>query len=42
MLLAFLKKNPAPSVEELLHLNHLSSVIPDDDVQETGKQMSQR
>lgn len=39
---AFLKKHCPPDVEELLHLAHLSNVIPDDVVQEAGKQMSER
>lgn len=39
---AFLKKHCPPDVEELLHLAHLSNVIPDDMVQEAGKQMSER
>ncbi|XP_068565129.1 uncharacterized protein si:ch211-241j12.3 [Cebidichthys violaceus] len=38
----FLKKNPPPDTEELVHLAHLSSAIPDDEVQEAGKQMSHR
>ncbi|XP_023144520.2 uncharacterized protein LOC111580836 [Amphiprion ocellaris] len=38
----FLKKNPPPDMEELLHLAHLSSSIPDDEIQQAGKQMSQR
>ncbi|KAK2856609.1 hypothetical protein Q5P01_005344 [Channa striata] len=38
----FLKKNPSPSIEELLHLDHLSHVIQDEEVQQAGKQMSQR
>nr|XP_046228181.1 uncharacterized protein LOC124050094 [Scatophagus argus] len=38
----FLKKNPPPDREELLHLAHLSNVIPDEKVQQEGKQMSQR
>ncbi|XP_037606562.1 uncharacterized protein LOC119476946 [Sebastes umbrosus] len=38
----FLKKNPPPDVEALLHLAHLSNAIPDDEVREVGKQMSQR
>ncbi|XP_023259870.1 uncharacterized protein KIAA1755-like [Seriola lalandi dorsalis] len=38
----FLKKNRPPDVEELVHLAHLSHVIPDDVVQQAGKQMSQR
>ncbi|XP_067428064.1 uncharacterized protein [Thunnus thynnus] len=38
----FLKKNPPPDMEELVHLAHLSNVIPDDEVQQEGKQMSQR
>ncbi|XP_078130224.1 uncharacterized protein LOC144533037 isoform X3 [Sander vitreus] len=39
---AFLKKNPPPDMEELVHLAHLSNAILDGDVQEAGKQMSQR
>ncbi|KAF3702527.1 Actin CyI, cytoplasmic Precursor [Channa argus] len=38
----FLKKNPSPSIEELLQLDHLSNVIPDDEIQQAGKKMSQR
>ncbi|KAK1889153.1 Actin-3 [Dissostichus eleginoides] len=38
----FLKKNPPSDVEELVHLAHLSLAIPDDDVQQAGKKMSQR
>ncbi|XP_060908639.1 uncharacterized protein LOC132985323 isoform X2 [Labrus mixtus] len=38
----FLKKNPSPDLEELVHLAHLSSVIPEDEVQQSGRQMSQR
>ncbi|KAM6992313.1 uncharacterized protein LKV04_008366 [Tautogolabrus adspersus] len=38
----FLKNNPSPDLEELVHLAHLSSVIPDDEVQQSGRQMSQR
>ncbi|XP_029318578.1 uncharacterized protein LOC115028846 isoform X2 [Cottoperca gobio] len=38
----FLKKNRPPDTEELVHLAHLSNAIPDDEVQEAGKQMSQR
>ncbi|XP_047184590.1 uncharacterized protein LOC118283677 isoform X2 [Scophthalmus maximus] len=38
----FLKKNPPPDMEELVHLAHLSNVIPDDAVQQAGKQMSRR
>lgn len=38
----FLWKNPPPDMEELVHLAHLSNVIPDDEVQQAGKQMSQR
>ncbi|XP_059212986.1 uncharacterized protein LOC131991549 [Centropristis striata] len=38
----FLKKNPPPDMEELLHLAHLSNAIPDDQIQEAGKQISQR
>lgn len=39
---AFLKKNPPPDLEELIHLSHLSGVIPDEQVQREGKQLSQR
>ncbi|XP_040920128.1 uncharacterized protein LOC121199473 [Toxotes jaculatrix] len=38
----FLKKNPPPDMEELLHLAHLSKVVPDDVIQKEGQQMSQR
>ncbi|KAM8831962.1 uncharacterized protein AB9W97_003308 [Spinachia spinachia] len=38
----FLKKNPPPDTEELVHLAHLSKAIPDDEVQEAGKRMSHR
>ncbi|TWW68265.1 Actin-57B Precursor [Takifugu flavidus] len=38
----FLKKNPPPDQEELVYLAHLSSIIPDEKVQQAGKQMSQR
>eukprot|EP00066_Takifugu_rubripes_P027500 XP_011616766.1 PREDICTED: uncharacterized protein LOC101074536 isoform X1 [Takifugu rubripes] len=38
----FLKKNPPPDNEELVYLAHLSSIIPDEKVQQAGKQMSQR
>ncbi|XP_042339336.1 uncharacterized protein LOC121940690, partial [Plectropomus leopardus] len=38
----FLKKNPPPDMEELVYLAHLSNTIPDDEVQEAGKRMSQR
>lgn len=39
---AFLKRNPPPHTEELVHLAHLSTVIPDDDVKQAGRQTSQR
>ncbi|XP_029902975.1 uncharacterized protein LOC115356102 isoform X2 [Myripristis murdjan] len=39
---AFLKRNPAPDMEELVHLAHLSNVIPDSRVQQAGKQLSER
>ncbi|CAJ1077516.1 uncharacterized protein LOC117823778 [Xyrichtys novacula] len=39
---SFLKRNPPPDQEELVHLAHLSSVIPDEEVKQAGKQMSQR
>ncbi|KAG7508972.1 hypothetical protein JOB18_030479 [Solea senegalensis] len=38
----FLKRNPPPDMEELLHLAHLSKVIPDDEVQWAGQRMSER
>ncbi|XP_070844132.1 uncharacterized protein [Chaetodon trifascialis] len=38
----FLLKNPSPDMEELVHLAHLSTVIPDDELQQAGKQMSHR
>ncbi|XP_034017559.1 uncharacterized protein LOC117502613 isoform X1 [Thalassophryne amazonica] len=41
-LTAFLTKNPPPEVEELVHLTHLSNLIPDGRVQQAGKQMSER
>uniref|UniRef100_A0A671TZD3 Si:ch211-241j12.3 n=1 Tax=Sparus aurata TaxID=8175 RepID=A0A671TZD3_SPAAU len=39
---SFLKKNPPPDVEQLVHLAHLSNIIQDDGLQQAGKQMSQR
>ena len=39
---SFLMKHPPPDEGELVHLAHLSSVIPDEEVHQTGKQMSQR
>ncbi|KAM4521899.1 uncharacterized protein PAE49_001830 isoform 2-T2 [Odontesthes bonariensis] len=38
----FLQKNPPPHMEELLHLAHLSRAITDDELQQMGKQISQR
>lgn len=38
----FLRKNPPPDTEEMVHLAYLSNVIPDVEVQQAGKQMSQR
>ncbi|KAF7658369.1 hypothetical protein LDENG_00013510 [Lucifuga dentata] len=38
----FLKKNPPPDMEELVHLAHLSNVIPDGQFQQAGKQLSHR
>ncbi|KAM9704376.1 uncharacterized protein ACNS7B_002718 [Menidia menidia] len=38
----FLQKNPPPDVEELLHLAHLSTAIPDHEPQQMGMQISQR
>lgn len=39
---SFLKTNPPPDTEELVHLAHLSKAIPDDEIQEAGKRMSHR
>lgn len=39
---SFLTKHPPPDKEELVHLAHLSSVIPDEGIRQAGKQMSQR
>lgn len=38
----FLKKHPPPDMEELVHLANLSNVIPDEEIQQAGQQMSQR
>lgn len=38
----FLRKNPPPDMEELVQLAYLSNVVPDDEFQQAGKQMSQR
>ncbi|CAN9507602.1 unnamed protein product [Ophioblennius macclurei] len=38
----FLKKNPSPDMEELLHLSHLSNAIPDEEIQLAGWEMSHR
>jgi len=38
----FLQKHPPPDMEELLHLAHLSRAIPDDELLEMGKRISQR
>ncbi|XP_035003999.2 uncharacterized protein LOC118101986 [Hippoglossus stenolepis] len=38
----FLKKNPPPDTEELVHLSRLSNVVPGDAVQQAGRQMSER
>lgn len=41
-ILAFLGRNPAPLMEELVHLAHLANIIPDEQVQQAGKQLSHR
>ncbi|XP_034434797.1 uncharacterized protein LOC117757617 isoform X1 [Hippoglossus hippoglossus] len=41
-LFTFLKKNPPPDTEELVHLARLSNVVPGDTVQQAGRQMSER
>ncbi|CAG13016.1 unnamed protein product, partial [Tetraodon nigroviridis] len=38
---SFLTKHPPPDKGELVHLAHLSSVIPDEEVHQAGKRMSQ-
>uniref|UniRef100_A0A1A7YWD7 Si:ch211-241j12.3 n=1 Tax=Iconisemion striatum TaxID=60296 RepID=A0A1A7YWD7_9TELE len=38
----FLKKNPAPDMEELVHLVHLSSTIPDKELQQAGRHIYHR
>ncbi|XP_029589824.1 uncharacterized protein LOC115174932 isoform X1 [Salmo trutta] len=38
----FLTNNPSPDMEELVQLAHLANVIPDAQLQQTGKQLSQR
>uniref|UniRef100_A0A3B3X4V9 CRAL-TRIO domain-containing protein n=1 Tax=Poecilia mexicana TaxID=48701 RepID=A0A3B3X4V9_9TELE len=38
----FLRKNPPPEMEELLHLSCLSTSIPDIEVQQTSRRLSQR
>ena len=38
----FLKRNPPPHMEELVHLAHLSGVVQDDMVRRAGGQMSER
>ena len=38
----FLAKNPSPDMAELVQLEHLANVIPDDSLQRVGKQLSQR
>ncbi|KAJ8270811.1 hypothetical protein GJAV_G00119550 [Gymnothorax javanicus] len=38
----FLKKYPPPEMEDLVQLAHLANVIPDGQLQKTGKQVSQR
>ncbi|XP_036066420.1 uncharacterized protein LOC112157760 isoform X3 [Oryzias melastigma] len=38
----FLKKNPPPDMEVLLHLAHVSNAIPDPEIQQAGRQISQR
>lgn len=39
---SFLKNSPPPNSEELIHLAHLSNVIPDQRLQKEGMQLSQR
>ncbi|XP_068199253.1 uncharacterized protein [Antennarius striatus] len=39
---AFLRRNPPPELKDLVQLAHLSDVIPDDEFQLAGKQMSHR
>ncbi|XP_055088376.1 uncharacterized protein si:ch211-241j12.4 [Periophthalmus magnuspinnatus] len=41
-LFAFLKNSPPPDMEELVHLAHLSQVIPDKQLQQEGRQLSHR
>ncbi|XP_072306083.1 uncharacterized protein [Eucyclogobius newberryi] len=41
-LFAFLKNSPPPNMEELVHLAHLSQVIPDKRLEQEGRQLSQR
>lgn len=38
----FLRRNPSPDMEELVQLAHLANVIPDAQLQQKGKQLSQR
>ncbi|XP_054589716.1 uncharacterized protein [Nothobranchius furzeri] len=38
----FLKKNPAPDMEELVHLVHLSSAIPDEQLRQAGRRIYHR
>ncbi|PWA21865.1 hypothetical protein CCH79_00017593, partial [Gambusia affinis] len=38
----FLRKNPPPEMEELLHLSRLSTSIPDNEVQQASRRLSQR
>ncbi|CAB1342775.1 unnamed protein product [Coregonus sp. 'balchen'] len=38
----FLRNNPSPDMEELVQLAHLANVIPDTQLQQTGKRLSQR
>ncbi|XP_028295950.1 uncharacterized protein LOC114457963 isoform X2 [Gouania willdenowi] len=39
---SFLRRNPPPYMEELLHLARVSELIPDDELKAAAKQMSQR
>ncbi|XP_061563446.1 uncharacterized protein LOC133418651 isoform X2 [Cololabis saira] len=41
-LATFLKKHPPPNMEELLQVAHLANAIPDDAVQQAGKQAAHR
>ncbi|KAG7460645.1 hypothetical protein MATL_G00200960 [Megalops atlanticus] len=38
----FLRRSPSPEMEELVQLAHLANVIPDSQLQQSGKQLSHR